>query len=289
MTRQKGFTLVELMVVISIILLMVAILLPALVSARERGRRVECASNLRQLSLAAIMYAQQYDDHLATLGDTPWKFYAQQDGTWLGEQGWPSNDLREMFYNTLSGFDGSRPLEMMFCPSSRPTSPYIDNLTYESASRIWTQGVPPNDPPEYWMGYHYWAIFGTEVEFPFDTQTGHIATWHSGTIWPTKLTDHSRTPLFSDPISETFASDPWPWNFWVSSHSKTEGTTLRSYAPPQGQNNARLDGSCTWQAYGENDLWDDNPGRFGDLEVAYSHYYTITPQHHDVFLWGGRN
>ncbi len=59
--RKRGFTLLELMFVISIIAILAAILFPVFARARESARRSTCASNLQQIGVALNMYAQSYD------------------------------------------------------------------------------------------------------------------------------------------------------------------------------------------------------------------------------------
>ena len=68
-TRQPtGFTLIELLVVIAIIAILAALLLPALSSSKRKAEQAACASNMRQITLAILLYADDHDGFLPSCG-----------------------------------------------------------------------------------------------------------------------------------------------------------------------------------------------------------------------------
>jgi prepilin-type N-terminal cleavage/methylation domain-containing protein/prepilin-type processing-associated H-X9-DG protein len=64
MNKRNAFTLIELLVVIAIIALLVSILMPSLQKAKELAKTVVCSSNLRSMTLAVNLYAEDYDDQI---------------------------------------------------------------------------------------------------------------------------------------------------------------------------------------------------------------------------------
>src|SRR6266511_527157 len=79
MRRRKAFTLIELLVVIAIIAILAAILFPVFAQARENARKATCTSNVKQISLGILMYAQDFDERLPMLYDCP-PVVAQRQG-----------------------------------------------------------------------------------------------------------------------------------------------------------------------------------------------------------------
>jgi prepilin-type N-terminal cleavage/methylation domain-containing protein/prepilin-type processing-associated H-X9-DG protein len=67
MRRRKGFTLIELLVVIAIIAILAAILFPVFAQARDKARQASCISNLKQICLAGLMYAQDWDEQVTVM------------------------------------------------------------------------------------------------------------------------------------------------------------------------------------------------------------------------------
>jgi prepilin-type N-terminal cleavage/methylation domain-containing protein len=62
--KSRGFTIIELLVVISVILILAAIITPAVHKAKAKAKRVQCLANIRQVGQAALMYAQDYQERL---------------------------------------------------------------------------------------------------------------------------------------------------------------------------------------------------------------------------------
>src|SRR3954463_13639118 len=77
---RSGFTLIELLVVIAIIAILAAMLLPALSSAKAKGQRIQCTSQMRQLGVGFTLFATEHDDRYPPAGY----------GTTAGQLAWDS-------------------------------------------------------------------------------------------------------------------------------------------------------------------------------------------------------
>jgi prepilin-type N-terminal cleavage/methylation domain-containing protein/prepilin-type processing-associated H-X9-DG protein len=111
---KPAFSLIELLVVIAIIATLAALLLPALAKAKERGRQASCINNVRQQTLAVIMYADENSDTL------PPTAYNDADGN---EVDWPS--MLDPYLNYVT--------KIHHCPSdliSQTNSYGLNELTF---------------------------------------------------------------------------------------------------------------------------------------------------------------
>ena len=140
---KSGFTLVELLVVITIIGILISLLLPAVQAAREAARRLQCSNNLKQIGLAALNHEQNFGffpsggwgDMWA--GDPDRGFGNKQPGGWLYAL-LPFMEQQSLHDMGMNGDETARskkatvPIAAFHCPSRRPaiTYPYLQQNSY---------------------------------------------------------------------------------------------------------------------------------------------------------------
>jgi prepilin-type N-terminal cleavage/methylation domain-containing protein/prepilin-type processing-associated H-X9-DG protein len=120
MNPRRAFTLIELLVVIAIIGILAALLLPVLASAKRKAQQVNCLSNVKQLTLASHIYANDSGSH-ATYDDAPLTHTLWMGGRYYGDQ-----------------------KKILICPSTHEESPDPTDWMHGTADLTWVWYYPPS-------------------------------------------------------------------------------------------------------------------------------------------------
>ena len=225
--RPGGFTLIELLVVIAIIAILASMLLPSLAKAKDKAKRVHCASNLRQLGIAVSLYVGDHQHVPESVGG---RGYRHPSVINLYKKSDPD------FYN----IEGLVP----YLPGVR-LSPDLNDL---NVAGVWR--CPGNDKPPMrdWRDQaRTWGYLSTPYSF-----FGRVDRWMSSASRPEDLTANELRAdrLLSSDILYVW----WVGGGWAYNHGSGKSWSEPTPNGMSGLNQLYGDGHVDWKSVRKFDL-----------------------------------
>jgi prepilin-type N-terminal cleavage/methylation domain-containing protein/prepilin-type processing-associated H-X9-DG protein len=150
--RRTGFTLIELLVVIAIIAILAAILFPVFAQAREKARSATCISNLKQISMAMMMYVNDYDEKFPAMsGFTGTGNCAHDPGGGRGSTRCNNDTFVQFFGWALMAQPYIKNMQVFRCPSFPEGTFKWDGWHFKECFKPW----PPKEQFPSGITYEY--------------------------------------------------------------------------------------------------------------------------------------